>query len=130
MNQNALQKRQEMIQKRADAGFVSDKLPQIANMEINMVYYRRSIYSAEDKLLMLRTVKVTPESHAYFQMQCMTKECEGSFNLTRVIRKLVKDRKKRGTGNIVCKHRAEGLLPRHASVDYEIKIKFNRTKKK
>ncbi len=130
MNQNALQKRQELIQKKVDAGFVSEKLPQIANMEIKMVYYRRSIYSAEDKLLMLRTVKVTPESHAYFEMQCMTKECEGSFNLTRVIRKLVTDRKKRGTGIIICKHRAEGLLPKHASVDYEIKIKFNRANNK
>ncbi len=130
MNQNALQKKQELLQKKADAGFVYEKLPQIAEMEIKMIYYRRTIYSEEDKLLMLRTVTVMPQSHACFEMPCMTKECEGNFNLGRVIRKLAKNRKKKASGNLICTHKTEGVIPKHASIDYEINIKFNRAKRK
>lgn len=130
MNQNQMQKRQELNQKKADAGLVSERFPQVASLEIKMTYYQRTIFSDSEKLLMLRTVKVFPESFAYFDMQCMKKECEGGFDLSKVISGLVKNRKKKSSGKIYCSGDNEDFPTDHASVQYEIAVQYSKARKK
>ncbi len=130
MNNNNMQKRQELLQKRAEAGLVSERFPNVSAMEIKMVYFQRTMYSDSDKLLMLRTVKVAPDSHAYFHMQCMTKICESSYNLKRTINGMVKNKKKKASGKISCSGKGEGLKANHACVEYEITVRYNNKRKK
>lgn len=130
MNHNNMQRKQELLQKKIDAGLVSERFPNVSSMEIKMTYFQRTMYSDTDKLLMLRTVKVSPESYAYFHMQCMKKECESTYNLKRTIGVMVKDKKKKVSGKISCSGKGEGVKPKHACVEYEITVKYNNKRKK
>ena len=130
MNNNNMQKKQELLQKKVAAGLVSERYPNVTSMEIKMVYYQRTMYSDGDKLLMLRTVKISPTSHAYFHMQCMTKDCESTYNLKRTINALVKDKKKKVSGKISCSGKGENVKANHACVEYEIAIQYNNKRKK
>ena len=127
---NKMQKRLELKQKKLDAGLVSERFPNVSGMEIKMTYFQRTMYSDSDKLLMLRTITVVPDSAAYFHMQCMTKECEHTYNLLRTINGLVKNKKKKASGKIYCSGKENGLKANHACMDYEITVKYNNKRKK
>lgn len=129
MNQHNIQKRQELNQRKADAGFVAEILPDLSEMEIKMTYYQLTIHSETEKLLMERTINLSPTSSAFFDMQCMNKSCDGSFDLTKTIKKMVKSRKKTEKGRISCSEKGKGILPNHANVDFEIVAKYSRKKK-
>ena len=89
-----------------------------------MTYFQRTMYSDSDTLLMVRTVNISPTSHSYFHMQCPVKECEGRFDLAPVIRKLIRTRKNKIKGEIVCPSKGPDLPKNHASIQYNITIKF------
>ena len=125
-----MQQRQELAQKKMDAGLVSERFPRVATMEIQMTYYQRPPQSDTDKVLMLRTMNISPASYAYFHMQCPKKECEGGFDLAPIIRKLVREKKNRSKGSLVCKGRGQGLKPGHTSIEFAITIRYNRCRKK
>jgi hypothetical protein len=77
---------------------------------------------------MVRTVNVIPTGYAYFNMDCMVRDCvDGGFDLTSVIAHMVKQRKKLDKGKLVCtgSGKDHALDPDHASITYEIKIKYN-----
>jgi len=124
--QDHLKKLELKKQQRIDAGLVSDRFPQVAGMVINMTYYHK----AENPLLMQRTVNVFPTSHAYFNMECMTKGCEeGGYNLTPVIRKNIKQKKRSFKGKMICKGKNGEKASDHASIAYEINIQYNKKKR-
>ncbi len=76
---------------------------------------------------MVRKLNVFPTSAAYFKMDCMIKGCEnGGFDLTPVIKNMIKTRKKEKKGSIDCKGKVDAVTADHASVDYDITIKFGR----
>lgn len=105
------------------AGLVGDMFPEVSKMVINMIYYQKGI----NPVLMVRTINVAPSGHAYFNMECMIMDClNGGFDLTSVIAKMVKGRKKTEKGNMGCCGTNEALAPDHASVSYVINIQYNR----
>jgi hypothetical protein len=118
--------RLELKQKKLDAGVISERFPQISKMVIQMRYFQ----SPSHRVLMLRTLNVFPTSSAYFHMKCVKKDCtDGGFDLTPVIKALVKHRKRTGKGKISCKG-VGGTLPRgHASISYEINIDYHKHKR-
>jgi hypothetical protein len=121
-----LQKKLDLKQKRLDAGLVSEKFPRVSNIEIKMKYY----WTPLNTLLMLRTVKFDPDSHAYFHMQCMVRGCDkGGFELTSVVDRLIKGRGKTGNGNLACRGKGDKLSHKHASIDYEIAVKYYKDSK-
>jgi len=122
--QNRQQKKQDLLEKKASAGFVSDRLKGVSAITIGLAYYQRSIYAPDARLLMCRTIYVLPEDYAYFDMQCMTKECNGSFNLGPVIKRLVESSKHHGKGSIVCSGKDPSLPAEHATVNYDIDITY------
>lgn len=124
--QDHLKKIEFKKQQRLDAGLVSDRFPQVAGMVIHMTYYHK----AENPLLMQRTVNVFPTSYAYFNMECMTKGCEeGGYNLTSVIKKNIKQKKKSFKGKMICKGKNGEKTSDHASIAYEINIQYNKKKR-
>lgn len=108
------------------AGLVSERYPGVANIELRMTYYQKTV----DPILMKRTVSFSPATYACFRMDCMRDECSnGGFDLTPVIAGLVKNRKTSVKGNIACQGKTENLGHNHASIAYEVSVEYCKTKK-
>ncbi|MEW6117617.1 MAG: hypothetical protein AB1553_12085 [Nitrospirota bacterium] len=100
---------------------VAEKFPKVAGMVIHMTYYQKGA----NPVLMVRTVNVFPWSQLNFHMACMIKDCEGGgFDLTPIITSMLKGRKKVGKGTLQCKGKNKALPKDHASIDYDIAIKY------
>jgi len=120
---NYLAEKQLKKEKRAAAGLVSERFPDVSSIVIYMTYYR-GIFIQD---LMLRTVNYYPTSYAFFDMECMTAGCvNGGFDLTPMITNLIKNHKRSGKGRIVCRGKNSKLAPKHASVSYVINIQYNK----
>jgi len=108
-------------QNKTAAGLISEQFPQVAGMVIQMTYYQ----DRANPLLMVRTVNVFPTSSAYFKMDCMTKGCEdGGFDLSPVVRGMIKEKKKGKKGRIECRGKSGAVTAGHASVEYDISIRY------
>ena len=128
--QNYVKKMEVKNKQKIDAGVISDRFPTVAGMVIKMTYY----HNAENPILMYRTVNFFPESHAFFNLECMIKGCEnGGFDLNRTIINQIKDKKKVIKGEMSCKGLI-GEVPAklsHSRIDYAINITYgNKTVKK
>lgn len=111
-------------QQRLTSGLVSERFPEVSGIVIQMTYYHK----AANPVLMVRTVNVIPTGYAYFNMDCMIKDCvDGGFDLTSVITDMVKQHKKLGKGKLVCNGNGKDvtLASDHASIVYEIKIQYS-----
>lgn len=109
-------------QNKLAAGLVSERFPKVSSIVVNMTYYQKGI----NPVLMVRTVNLLPTNYAYFNMECMIRDCVGGgFDLTPVITRMVKDLKKSAKGKLDCKGKNEGLAADHASIEYEITVKYN-----
>ena len=105
------------------AGLLSERYPHVAGMVIHMTYFQNGI----NPVLMVRTLNVFPTSAAYFKMDCMIKGCDnGGFDLTPVIKTMIRDRKKEKKGSLVCRGKVDMVTCDHASVDYDIAIKYGK----
>ena len=123
--QDHLKKMELKKQRRYDAGLLSERFPEVSGIVIRMTYYHK----AENPILMERTVNVFPTSYAYFNMECMIKGCEGGgFDLTSLITKHIKQHKKSVKGKMVCKGKNGNLTSEHASIAYEVNIKYGKKK--
>ncbi|MFZ3137933.1 MAG: hypothetical protein WA126_11160 [Thermodesulfovibrionales bacterium] len=121
--QNYVDKMELTKQQRIAAGLVSERFPEVSDMVINMTYYQKGV----NPVMMIRIVNFLPSRYAYFNMDCMVKGCaDGGFDLTSVITKMIKNHKKTGKGKLVCNGKSEGLASDHASIDYEVMIKYNK----
>ncbi len=119
--QNYLTKLEQNKKKRLASRLVSAKYPNISGIVINITYY----HNVSDQILMHRTINVTPQDHAYFNIECMTKDCmDGGFELGSVISGLIKNHKRVARGRLICKGKGNSLGPEHASVSYEVHIKY------
>ena len=108
------------------AGLVSERLPGVTCIVLNMTYYQRTA----DPILMKRIVNFFPTDYACFRMDCVREECiNGGFDLTPVVTSLVKNRKKSIKGKIVCNGKSETLRLGHASIAYEVSIQYNKQAK-
>ncbi len=122
-NQNYLKRMELKNQQKLEAGFISSRFPKVSIIVIHMTYYHK----AENPVLMERTVNFFPTSHAYFNMECMEKECNsGGFDLTPIIIKQIKNHKKLSKGKMVCSGKGDALASDHASISYEISIKYSK----
>jgi argonaute-like protein implicated in RNA metabolism and viral defense len=125
--QEHLKKMELKKQARLAAGVMSDRFPKVSGIVINMTYFHK----AENPVLMERMVNFFPTSNAYFNMECMIKGCEeGGFDLTRIVKKQIKDNKKILKGKMVCKGKNGESSSEHSSISYEINVKYNRKRSK
>lgn len=121
--QDYIKKMELKKQLKNETGIVSDHFPQVSNIVIQMTYF----HDAENPVLMERTVNVFPSSVADFNMRCMIRGCEkGGFDLTKVIKGLVKNHKKIARGDMKCMGKLDNHAPNHARISYEINVKYNK----
>jgi len=121
--QNYIESMELSKQRKLEAGLVSERFPAVADIVVRMTYYHRGA----NPVLMVRTVNFWPSLHAYFNMDCMIKDCvDGGFDLTSVITNMVKDHKKSGKGKLVCNGRCDTLASDHASIAYKIRVQYNK----
>ena len=121
--QDYIKKMELKKQARLKAGLLSEKFPNVSGIVIQMTYYHNS----ENPILMSRMVNVFPSSYAYFLMECMIKTCEeGGFDLSKIIAKNIKQKKKVVRGEMACKGNIDRDIKDHASISYEISIKYGR----
>ncbi|MGD0281607.1 MAG: hypothetical protein ABSB95_04520 [Dissulfurispiraceae bacterium] len=112
-------------QNKIAAGLVSERFPKVKSIVVNMTYYQKGV----NPVLMVRMVNILPTTYAYFNMECMIRDCvNGGFELTPIITRMVKGMKKTLKGKLTCKGKNDGLEPDHASIEYEIAIKYNNKK--
>jgi hypothetical protein len=113
-------------QKKLAAGLISERFPEVSSIVIHMTYHQK----LSNHVLMVRTVNFSPISHAYFNLECLTKKCiNGGFELTRVIANMIKKHKKSDNGKTVCRGKNDSLASGHARISYEISIKYNKKSK-
>ncbi|MDA8088565.1 MAG: hypothetical protein M0Z75_17945 [Nitrospiraceae bacterium] len=115
-------RRLELIQKRLDAGLLSERFPQIASMAIHIVQF----YGVTGQVFVERTIHMVPGNNLYLlHMTCMEGNCHnGGFDLTSKVEELVRNNRKAGKGKMLCgKADASGIS--HASISYDISIKYS-----
>ncbi len=116
-------RRLELIQKRSDAGLLSDRFPKIAGIIVHVVHY----YGLDGPVFMERTINMVPGSNTYLlHMQCTGGKCvNGGFDLTSKVEELVRNNKKSGKGKMVCTEKDDYGASDHASISYDISIKYS-----
>lgn len=121
--QNYMARMELNRQNRLATGLLSERFPQVSSILINMTYYQKGV----NPVLMLRTIHVQPSDSAYFNMDCLIKGCvDGGFDLTSAIKNMVKARKKTAKGKLICRGKTDTSAAEHASVEYEIEMRYNR----
>ena len=103
------------------AGLVSERFPEVSDIVINMIYYRKG----KNPVVMKRTINIVPAAYAYFKMDCMIDGCDsGGFDLSSVIDDMIRVRKKAKKGNLGCCGKIDSVATEHATIDYEIDIRY------
>jgi hypothetical protein len=114
-----INKRNDSRQKKIDAGLVSEHFPGVSSIVVNMMYNQKGIAKP-----IRRVVNFSADSYAYFRIECLTKNCvDGGFDLTRGIKSMIKNRKKKFKGTLSCK--GDGVASGHSDIDYEVNIKYS-----
>lgn len=109
------------------SGLVSERMPGVSSIVFRMTYYQR----AAGPVLMKRIVNFAPSDYACFHMDCMREECtNGGFDLTPVVKGLVKSKKKTVKGNILCRGKSSTLRHGHASISYEVDVEYDKASRK
>ena len=112
-----MEKKQEMLQQRHEAGSVATNFPEVANIVMNMTYNQSGSKS------ILRTFNFTPNSDAFFVVNCLRKDCvDGGFDLTEVITALIRNREVEGKGSLNCK--GTDSSTGHSGIVYEVAIQY------
>ncbi len=121
--QASIEKKELKKKKQIAAGLVEEMFPTVSGITIQMKY----VHTAIIPIVMDRTVNVFPSSYAYFHMDCLVKGCEeGGYNLTPVIKGMIKKRKRTGKGELKCSGKNSNVPSDHALISYEINIKYGK----
>ncbi len=109
--------RAERKQQKIEAGFMSSLFPDVASINISMVYSQKGIRQS-----MQRTVNFFPASYAFFKVDCLSKECvEGGFDFTDIISSMVRGHKASSNGELGCEG---GPVADHSAIVYEVAIQY------
>ena len=125
--QNYLERAELNKQRKLETGLISECFPEVSDIVIQMTYYLKGV----DQASMVRTINFWPSRHAYFNMDCMIKDCvDGGFDLTSVINHMIKKREKSGKGVLFCKGKISDRASQHSRVAYKITIKYSTNSKR
>jgi hypothetical protein len=112
-----MEKKQQMIQQRHEAGSVATNFPEVANIGMNMTYNQNGSTSIR------RTFNFTPTSDAFFVVNCLRKDCvDGGFDLTEVITAMIRNRRVEVKGSLNCK--GTDSSTGHSGIAYEVAIQY------
>lgn len=108
------------------AGLISERFPQVAGIVIRITYYGNAV----DPVVMVRTLNIFPSSPAYFYVKCFVKGCDnGGFELAPEIKRIIKNNKKSGKGEMTCKGKGDFITSGHARIVYDVSVQYHRASK-
>jgi hypothetical protein len=112
-----MEKRQEIMEQKRAAGSVAKHFPEVASIVMNMTYKQSGARS------ILRSFHFTPESYAFFVVNCLRQDCvDGGFDLTQVITTMIRNRKVDTKGTLRCK--GTDSSTNHSDIVYEVAIQY------
>jgi hypothetical protein len=112
-----MEKMQEIMQQKREAGSVATHFPEVANIVMNMTYNQKGARS------ILRTFNFTPSSYAFFIVNCLRKDCvDGGFDLTQVITTMIRNRRAEVKGSLSCT--GTDSSSNHSDIVYEVAIQY------
>lgn len=121
---SSLKMREERENIRKEAGLVSERFPGVSSIAFHLTYYHRRT----GPVLMKRTLNFFSNTHALFRMDCLQEGCSGGgFDLTGVVKGMVKERKNSGKGQLRCNGKGAPQGHSHASIAYEVSIVYHRS---
>jgi len=112
-----MERMQEIMQQKHEAGSVATHFPEVANIVMNMTYNQKGARS------ILRTFNFTPSSYAFFIVNCLRKDCvDGGFDLTQIITTMVRNRRMEVKGSLSCT--GTDSSTNHSDIVYEVVIQY------
>lgn len=112
-----MEKKQEMMRQKCEAGSVATRFPEVASIIMNMTYKHNGARA------ILRTFHFTPNSYAFFVANCLRQDCvDGGFDLTQVINAMIRNRRMDAKGALSCK--ATDSSTSHSDIVYEVAIQY------
>jgi hypothetical protein len=112
-----MERKQEIMQQKCEAGFIATHFPEVANIVMNMTYNQKGARS------ILRTFHFTPSSYAFFIVNCLRKDCvDGGFDLTQPITSMIRNHRAEGKGTLICKGTDSSTS--HSDIAYEVAIQY------
>jgi hypothetical protein len=103
-----------------ESGLISEHFPEISCISIKI----RNSYGKKNPITIARNFKFLPESQAYFNLECLNKNClNGGFDLAGVIDAMIQSHTNSGEGELSC---TGNTLPAdHSHISYEILIDYH-----
>src|SRR4030043_1471425 len=112
--------RREKTQQKLESDLISEHFPKVSSIVIDV----RNCYGKINPITVLRTLNFWPNSHAYFNIECLSKGClAGGFDLDQVITMMVRSHKDSGEGELICD--GNNLSSDHSNILYKINIRYN-----
>ncbi len=126
LQQKKLDEQARENEEKLAAGLISERFPRVSGIVIRITYYGNSA----DPVVMVRTLNIFPSNPAYFYIKCFVKGCEnGGFELAPEIKRMIKNNKKSGKGEMTCKGKGDFITSGHARIVYDVSIQYNRASK-
>jgi hypothetical protein len=112
-----MEKKQEIMRQKCEAGSVATRFPEVASIDMNMTYSQKGSRS------ILRTFHFAPSSYAFFVVNCLRQDCiDGGFDLTQVVTAMIRNRKADVKGTLSCKGTDSSAS--HSDIAYEVAIQY------
>lgn len=112
----------ERMQQKEDAGLISHRFPGVASIVVDMEHHKKGI----DAILLLRTLYFSSDSHAYFHVECLNrdcKDCSDGFDLESVVDSMIRSHIETRHGALDCE--GHGLTSSRVNIDYKVTIEYN-----
>jgi hypothetical protein len=111
-----MEKKQEVMRQKCEAGSLATRFPEVASIDMSMTYKQNGAKS------ILRTFHFTPDSYAFFVVNCLRQDCvDGGFDLTQVITSMIRNQR-RYEGALSCKGTDSSTS--HSDIVYEVAIQY------
>ena len=114
--------RMERTQQRLDTGLISKRFPEVSSIVVDMKHRREGITA----ILLLRTLNFLSDSHAYFHVECLNRDCRDcteGFDLEQVVTAMVRSHAFSREGELDCK--GNGLTSGRVNINYKVTIQYN-----
>ena len=113
--------RMERARHRIESGLISKRFPEVSHIVVDMRHTRKGMMA----LPLLRTLNFSADSHAYFHVECLNKDCKDcieGFDLDMVIASMVRSHSSSREGELDCK--GDGLTSGHVHIAYKVTIQY------
>jgi len=113
--------RMERTRHRIEAGLISKRFPEVSRIVVDMRHTRKGMMP----LPLLRTLHFSADSHAYFHVECLNKDCKDcikGFDLDLVIASMVRSHASSKEGELDCK--GDGLTSGDVHIAYKVTIQY------